>query len=215
MGYFEEQNQKRIRSHNTKALVLGAAALAGGIAVALIAPNVLGAMGKLGLIPKQRGKEYVYAARQRLKKQGLLIEQNGLARLTAKGEKALLRLSLALALPREKRKWDGKWRVLIFDVPERRRKARVHIRTMLRSAGFERIQDSVWLYPYPCEEYVALLKADAHIGRDLLYMIVDSLEGDARFRTIFELPQSQNTPPPLKLPSIVETVLEPLLPLKK
>lgn len=213
MGVLEAESKKRVRRNQIKFLILGCAAVAGGIAIALAAPNVFSALGKLGIITKPRTAEYVGAARRRMKREGLLVERDGRLRLSPSGERELAKLSLALAKPARQKRWDGKWRILIFDIPEKRRRARQHIRVMLRSAGFERIQDSVWLYPFPCEEYVTLLKAEARIGKDLLYLIVDSLEADDRFRKRFELPPSHHaSQPPVKLPALVETLLDPILP---
>ena len=63
-------------------------------------------------------------------------------------------------------------------IPEHLRFVRDQIRATLVSVGFRRLQDSVWIYPYDCEELIILLKADLEIGKDLLYMIVDTLEAD-------------------------------------
>ncbi len=57
----------------------------------------------------------------------------------------------------------------------------------MHEIGFLRIQDSVWLYPYDCEEFVALLKADLHIGKDVLYAVIESIEDDSRIRRHFRL----------------------------
>lgn len=210
----EDKSRKCARNRKLKALILGSVAIAGGVAVALIAPNVLGAMGKLGLIPKRRQGEYIYAARQRLKKQRLLVEHNGFLSLTSKGEAHLRSLALSLARPPQLKRWDQKWRVLIFDIPEYRRALRTTLRRQLHASGFMRVQDSVWLYPYPCEEFVALVKAEMKVGKDLLYLIVDSLEGDARFRKTFGLRASaaRSQPPPLQLPKILDMALGVLLP---
>ena len=89
-------------------------------------------------------------------------------------------------LPLHKR-WDGKWRILIFDIPERRKILREKIRNTLHSVGFVRLQDSVWAYPYDCEDFVALLKADFRVGNDLLYMIVEELEGGRRLQEQFDI----------------------------
>jgi hypothetical protein len=209
----EEKSRKRSRNQRLQALVLASVAIAGGLAVALVAPNVLGAMRKLGLMPKDRQSEYVHAARRRLKREGLLFEQNGFLRLTPQGEKQLRAMSLSLAKPKRPRKWDEKWRILIFDIPERRRHIRDKVRELLRGSGFVRVQDSVWLYPHPCEEFVALLKAEVRIGKDMLYVIVDSLEGDAKFRELFKLPAPPYVPPPPpELPGIAGAVLDTILP---
>jgi len=85
------------------------------------------------------------------------------------------------------RKWDGRWRVLAFDISEKRRYLRKRIRSVLYSVGFVRLQDSVWIYPYDCEDMMTLLKADLKIGKEVLYLIVDSLENDKEYRKHFKL----------------------------
>ena len=79
--------------------------------------------------------------------------------------------------------------MLIFDIPEKKRHLRYKVRSTLSAVGFTRLQDSVWIYPYDCEDFVTLLKADFRIGKDLLYMIVDSLENDTWLRKKFNLGQ--------------------------
>jgi hypothetical protein len=49
------------------------------------------------------------------------------------------------------------------------------------------MQDSVWIFPYDCEELVALLKADFKVGKDLLYMVVEKIENDHALRLHFNL----------------------------
>jgi len=89
----------------------------------------------------------------------------------------------------KRRRWDGRWRVLIFDIPEERKLLREKVRHTLVSIGFERLQDSVWIYPYDCEDLIALIKVDFQIGREVLYLIVDSLENDGHLRKLFGLKQ--------------------------
>lgn len=213
MGKIEEVSKKRTRNQKLKLLVLGSVTVVGMLAIGLVAPNVLGAMAKLGLVPKSREDEYIAAARRRLKRQGLLEERDGFLRITTKGQAHLRRLLLSLARPARMKRWDEKWRILIFDIPERRKNIRARIREQLGAAGFARLQDSVWVYPYPCEEFAALLKAEFRIGKDMLYLIVDTLEGDADLRKKFALPRSRHAPePPLKLPALIDTLLSPILP---
>ena len=83
---------------------------------------------------------------------------------------------------------DKKWRVLAFDIKEYRRDTRDKLRKTLVSIGFERLQNSVWIYPYDCEDLIALAKADLRIGADVLYMIVERLEHDKHLREHFSLP---------------------------
>lgn len=77
--------------------------------------------------------------------------------------------------------------MLIFDIPEQKKGLREKIRTTLQRVGFVRLQDSVWIYPYDCEDLITLLKADFKVGKDMLYMIVDTLEYDSPLRSQFGL----------------------------
>lgn len=53
--------------------------------------------------------------------------------------------------------------------------------------GFVRLQDSAWIYPYDCEDLIALAKANFRIGVNVLYMIVEKLEHDKYLREHFGL----------------------------
>ena len=161
--------------------VLNAVAYAGLIGITLVAPNVLGAFLKLHSIQKKKIGYYIPSVVRRLEWQGLLasVQKNGhqFLRLTPKGERILERLRIVSGSLRQKR-WDGKWRVVIFDVRENRKGTRERIRRDLLSFGFKRLQDSVWVYPFPCEAVVKLLKADHHIGREVLFVLAESIENE-------------------------------------
>jgi hypothetical protein len=66
--------------------------------------------------------------------------------LTAKGKKIVTELLVRTKI--KKQKWDGRWRVLIFDIPEKRHKFRDNIRRSLLTLGFIKLQKSVWITPY-------------------------------------------------------------------
>ncbi len=181
----EHESRKRTKKNQLRRIILETVKAVGFLSMALIVPNVLGAMYKMGLIASPRQKDVVANATERLVRKGLLKWNNSKLRLTQKGEKILRALTLSEYTQKIIRKWDNKWRVLIFDIPERRKGLRKKIRNTLQAIGFVRLQDSVWVYPYDCEDLITLLKADFHIGDDMLYMIVDSLERDARLRRHF------------------------------
>lgn len=187
MGRQEESSRKRTRRNQLRKIILQSVAVTGVLSVALVAPNVLGAMAKLGMLPSSRQKDVIHRTSRKLVAQGLLVWKDSKLRLTAKGERALRALTLQELSRSRPRRWDRKWRVLIFDIPERRAGLRVKVRGTLQGLGFVRLQDSVWVYPYDCEDLITLIKADFHIGDDLLYMIVDSIERDEKLRHHFDL----------------------------
>jgi phenylacetic acid degradation operon negative regulatory protein len=56
-----------------------------------------------------------------------------------------------------KRRWDGRWRLVLFDVPENRRVARDKLRDYLHHRGFGYLQNSVWISPDDVSEERNLL----------------------------------------------------------
>lgn len=100
-------------------------------------------------------------------------------RLTEKGNTFAEKLEAKDSFSfRKPKKWDGKWRIVIFDVWERRRPVRDKLRIMLQKAGFIKIQDSVWVYPYDCEELFVFLRTDLRLGRGILYIVAEEIEHD-------------------------------------
>ena len=76
----------------------------------------------------------------------------------------------------------------MFDIWERRRRTRDQFRGSLENVGFVKIQNSVWTYPYPCEELLIFLRKSLKLGRSILYMVVDEIEYDESLRRHFKLP---------------------------
>ncbi len=194
MGKIEEDVRKRRRKAETQRMILDVLATAGVISVAVMAPNVLGAMRSMGLIdPKKmlRGQNFNRAI-ARLKDGSYLkwTKERGkfFLEITEKGREKLRQLELRnFELPKPKR-WDKKWRIIIFDIPETRKKVREQLRNTLIKIGFVKLQHSVWVYPYDCEDLLMLFKADLALGKNLLYIVADSVENDMRLRNYFNLP---------------------------
>ena len=121
-------------------------------------------------------KSSLSKALQRLREGGFveLINDRELnLKLTDKGrEKAVL-----IQLRSQETKWDGKYRIVIFDIPEKRRAARDLFRYNLKSWGFSAWQQSVWVTKKNCtkvlrdyvkklgiEDWVIVIESD-NIGR--------------------------------------------------
>ncbi len=194
MGVLEQASKKRTRRGQIERAVLSTIAIAGIGLVAMAAPNTLQLLKHVDpdWIVKRDPKQRIREAANRLKKKRLVefVRQNDrvFLRITEKGKRMLRSLVLLeTPLPRPKR-WDGKWRLVIFDIPEKKRAIRGRARSIVSSFGFTRLQDSVWAYPYDCEEAVALLKAELRLGKDLLYIIADAIEYDMPLRKHFGLP---------------------------
>lgn len=170
-----------------------AAVMIGG--VVLVAATVPNAAQLLKYFPGyKKGARFNYQAKSalgRLAAKGMIVfvENDGkrYARITERGER-MLQMEKEKTAITKKRRWDRRWRIVIFDIPGRRKNVRTNIRRFMQEYGFVRLQDSVWIYPYDCEDLIALVKADFRIGADVLYMIVERLEMDKHLREHFALP---------------------------
>ncbi len=83
--------------------------------------------------------------------------------------------------------WDKIWRIVIFDVPVSKNKLRSELRGAMLMYGFKMLQQSVWVYPYPCDDFIAVLKSHLGVSGDVLYMKVSYIENDTRLRKEFGL----------------------------
>lgn len=161
----------------------------------VIAPKTARLLRHLDRGKERRKKLYtrLAAAKARLCHDGLLVARaNGTLVLTKKGKANIERILLHEYRVPAQALWDGKWRMLLFDVKESRKSVRSQLRLLLAGAGFVRLQDSAWVYPYPCDEFVALVRAHLASGvGELRQVTVDALESDGWLRERFKLPRSR------------------------
>lgn len=109
---------------------------------------------------------------QRLEAEAFLERQPGgradrVYRLTPKGRLA----ALGGKDPDERwnRLWDGRWRLLMFDLPESPQAPRSRLRKVLRERGLGCLQGSVWLSPDPLDAIQKELRGDRHPSSLLLF----------------------------------------------
>ncbi|MEK7180054.1 MAG: hypothetical protein AAB706_01120 [Patescibacteria group bacterium] len=186
------QNPLKTKTNEQKAFiknaVLSTIGLVGVLSIALVAPNAIQLL-KPFLKKRSRNTHIaVNTALNRLLRQEMVYfektEKGTFVRLTDKGK---IYLETNILKQKKPQYWDGKWRMLIFDIKEHRRGTRDKLRRSLIDFGFKHLQHSVWIYPYDCEDIVVLLKADFKIGKDILYVVAERLENDGWLRKDFGL----------------------------
>jgi len=83
-----------------------------------------------------------------------LSDGNTYIMLSAKGKKRLKDYAVSeIVIPKQKN-WDGKWRIVSFDIPREMRSRRYELLRELHRLGFEKVQQSMWMYPFPCEKEI-------------------------------------------------------------
>ena len=122
------------------------------------------------------------------------LNQKRLIELVQRGDKLYIKITengknliknfdydgLILSQPK---KWDKKWRLVIFDIPEKKNKERHAFSIKLKELGFYPLQESNFIYPYDCRDEVDFICEFLSINRYVNYCLVESLgkrEGDLR-----------------------------------
>jgi len=187
----KERKQRRVPIKN---LLLRSLVVAGVISIALVAPKMTRLLKELDRPAKNRAQLYrrITQGVNRLEQDGLVTVSGEYGKrrveITEKGLEMMERIEFGeYAIP-EPAFWDGKWRVLIFDINERRRRVRNQLRRLLDGVGFVRIQDSVWVYPYACDEFISLVRAHLKSGvGEIRFFVAEALESDKGLREHFRL----------------------------
>lgn len=97
-------------------------------------------------------------------------------RLTKRGRERSHKINLDhLSIPRPK-VWDQKWRIVLFDIPEKHKTARDALTSKLRDLGFFQMQRSVWIHPFPCLVEIAFLKQVYGVNPHVTLAEVDNID---------------------------------------
>lgn len=74
--------------------------------------------------------------------------------LTDKGKKRVITLNIDNIKIKKPNIWDKKWRLVLFDIPEKKKQARNILRETLKKIGFLEFQKSIFVYPYSCQDEI-------------------------------------------------------------
>jgi len=194
-GSIEERVKRRAKRNQIRDVILLSAYFAIGASMMIMTPNAMRLMKHVEKVigPSPSLKRRVSQKYSELIAQGIFkrVDSSGGSRieLTEKGKILAEELALRDELrPEKQKKWDYKWRIIMFDVWERRRNVRDELRHTLKEFGFVKVQDSAWAYPYPCEKLLVFLRTHLKLGRGILYVVADEVEHDEQLRKHFNLP---------------------------
>jgi phenylacetic acid degradation operon negative regulatory protein len=74
--------------------------------------------------------------------------------------------------------WDGKWRIILLDLPEDRKAEREGLRYLLKKAGFILLKNSVWISPHPFEHLFMNIKKDLNLTTEIMIFVTDTLDSE-------------------------------------
>jgi DNA-binding transcriptional regulator PaaX len=125
------------------------------------------------------------------------LERSGELRRVERGDRVVYELTDGARSRMEryrfsKKRWDGKWRMVAFDIPEKQGRARRALRERLLDLGFVQFQESVWIAPFDVLPEVRRLRSDYRIARHVKLLTVEVVEDHDRLMRRFGLDQDKN-----------------------
>lgn len=84
-------------------------------------------------------------------------------------------------------KWDGKWRLVIFDIPEKIRRGRDALRDKLKELGFCELQKSVFIFPHECKNEIDFIVEFFNLRKYVRFAILELIDNELHLKKIFKL----------------------------
>lgn len=100
--------------------------------------------------------------------------------LTEKGKCEAEKIKLnEIKIPKPRR-WNKKWHLVIFDIPERNRVARDALRKKIKQIGLVEVQKSTFIYPYPCKNEIDKIINFFEVDKFVLQLEINTLDESMR-----------------------------------
>jgi DNA-binding transcriptional regulator PaaX len=107
--------------------------------------------------------------------------------ITPKGKRELSRYKIHELKIKKQTKWDGFWRVLVFDVSEEDRGARDALRRKITELGFYSLQKSTFIYPYECRGEIEFIGDYFGIRKSVRYFVAHDIDVDKEAFAFFKI----------------------------
>ena len=107
--------------------------------------------------------------------------------LTSEGKKKALTYDLEKMQIKKPAKWDKRWRIVLFDIPNTKKKIRDILRFHLKKLGFYEFQESVFVYPYDCRNEMDYLIEFYDIRKFVRFVVADSIDTELHLKSYFNL----------------------------
>lgn len=138
-------------------------------------------------LKKHQRKIYLKQSLKRLRSRGFLKEKDKNLVPTRKGLIFFHKQKLLSDYQKQPQKWDGKWRLISFDVPVREEAKRQQLRNFLKEFNFFQLHKSVWVSPYKLAEEFWKLLIDYELDKYCKMMTVEIIEGGEELKKRFHL----------------------------
>lgn len=182
------------RNEQTSAIVDGlleTAVLLGTVSLAVIAPNLMQVLDAptrkfLDAMDERSRERELNRLMNYVLREKLISEhyQHGL-RLSNSAKRRLKRRHFQRLAIEKPIIWDNNWRIVLFDIPEDKAAKRSYFTNKIKSLGFQHLQQSVWIHPFPCKELIYLVAKEYGLEKFITYIEVSHIDNEQQLRKRF------------------------------
>ena len=195
VGLFHEppKQEKEPGTYPSTKEILSFLAAVGAVGLILAFPPALGGIAALIRLGRRDYSGWgMRRTLKRLKKQKYISvsednKGNVTMRITKRGMTRALSYKLESMVLQKPKKWDGKWRVVAFDIPEKYKGLRDVFRMRLGQLGLYQLQESVYVSPYSCFNEIEFLRELYGVSFTVRYIVADRIEDDDSLKQRFHL----------------------------
>ncbi|MBI2613152.1 MAG: hypothetical protein HYW62_00020 [Candidatus Levybacteria bacterium] len=112
------------------------------------------------------------------------INDGHIVKISDKGKKKILKFNIE-DIELDQRNWDGKWRIIIYDIYTGKKQERELFRKTLKRLKFLKLQKSVYLTPFKCHDEIEYLRQVCNIGNEVLILTVSRIENEPVYKEYF------------------------------
>ncbi len=107
--------------------------------------------------------------------------------LSENGKQRALRFDIDNLEIKKPPKWDGKWRIVMFDIPEKLKKLRDSLRIHFQQIGLIELQKSVLVYPYPCNSQIEFILELYNARKHVRFILAERIDNELHLKKKFNL----------------------------
>ncbi len=105
-------------------------------------------------------------------------------KISDQGKRKLLRFDID-NMELNQKNWDGKWRIITYDIYTGKKQERELFRKTLKRLKFLKLQKSVYLTPFKCHNEIEYLRQVCNIGQEVLILTVSRMENESAYKEYF------------------------------
>ena len=112
---------------------------------------------------------------------------NEVIEITEKGKKRSLQYDFEDMKIKTSKYWDGIWRIVTYDISERRKRGRDQFVVKLKELGFLPYQKSIFIFPFRCKDEIDFIKEHLFLGDEIHYIEATHVDNGEALKKKFSI----------------------------